>query len=85
MEDIYYILLVANSYAAYRLRLGDESFYKDRFIILKELVDRKIQLREYILFVNFINTYTAACMVGEYQWAEDFLKDFNYGISPAEE
>lgn len=84
-EDIYYVLLVANSYAAYRLRLGDESFYKDRFSILKELVDRKIQLRDYILFVNFINTYTAACLVGEYQWAEDFLKEFQNGISPAEE
>lgn len=84
-EDIYYVLLVANSYAAYRLRLGDESFYKDRFSFLKELVDRKIQPRNYILFVNFINTYTAACLVGEYQWAEEFLKDFQNGISPAEE
>lgn len=85
MEDIYYVLLVANSYAAYRLRLGDESFYMDRFSILKEMIDRKIQLPGYVLFVNFINTYTAACMVGEYDWAEEFVKKFHKGISPSEE
>ncbi len=84
-EDIYYILLVANSFAAYRLKLGDESFYKDRFIVFREMVERKIQLPEYILFVNFVNTYTSACMVGEYEWAEEFMKNFEEGISPAEE
>ncbi|MEO8665574.1 MAG: hypothetical protein ABI462_08750 [Ignavibacteria bacterium] len=84
-EDIYYILLVANSYAAYRLKLGDESFYKDRFSMLRQMVDRKIQLPDYILFINFISTYTSACMVGEFQWAEDFLDLFRNGISPADE
>lgn len=84
-EDIYYILLVANSYSAYRLKLGDESFYNDRFSAFKEMVDRKIQLPNYILFVNFINTYTSACMIGEYKWAEDFMKRFSDGIFPAEE
>lgn len=85
LEDMYYVLLVANSYAAYRLKLGDESFYNDRFSILREMVDRKIQLPEYILFVNFINTYTSACMVNEYDWAEDFMNHFQKGISPPEE
>ena len=85
VEDIYYILLVTNSYAAYRLKLGDESFYNDRFSILKEMIDRKIQLPEYILFINFINTFTAACLVSEYDWAEEFLKNFQKGIFPPEE
>ncbi|HMS64331.1 MAG TPA: hypothetical protein PKD83_03655 [Ignavibacteria bacterium] len=85
LEDIYYILLVANSYSVFKLKSGDESYYKDRFSILKEMIDRKIQLPEYILFVNFINTFTAACMVNEYKWTENFLKEFHKGISPAEE
>lgn len=85
MEDLYYILLVANSYAVYRIKQGDETFCKDRYGILKEMVERNIQMPEYILFVNFINTYTAACLVGEYSWAEEFLKKFQNGISPAEE
>ncbi|MDQ3020544.1 MAG: hypothetical protein M3R36_08240 [Bacteroidota bacterium] len=84
-EDVYYILLVLNSFAVYRLKLGDESFYKDRFGIYKEMIDRKIQLQDYILFINFISTYTSSCMVGEYDWVEDFLNRFQNGISPAEE
>jgi hypothetical protein len=84
-EDMYYLLLVANSFAAYKLKQGDESYYRDRFRIFKELIDRKIQLPEYILFVNFITNYTSACMVGEFEWAEDFMNRFRDGISPAEE
>lgn len=85
VEDVYYILLVANSFAAYRLKLGDESYYKDRFSTFRELIDRKIQVPEYILYVNFINSYTAACMIDEFDWAEDFLRLFQNGISPEEE
>lgn len=85
LEDIYYILLVANSFAAYRLRLGDESYYKDRFRIFKEIIDRKIQPENYILFVNFISNYTSACMVDEFEWADEFMTRFQNGISPEEE
>lgn len=84
-EDIYYVLLVANSYAVHRLKYGDESFYKDRFAVLREMVDRNITSPEYVLYVNLISTFTAACMVCEYDWAEDFLERFEKGISPAEE
>ena len=84
-EDIYYVLLVANSFAVYRLKLGDESFYMERFIIFREIVDRNFTSPEYILFVNLISNYTAACMVGEYEWAEDFLSKYQKGISPEEE
>jgi hypothetical protein len=84
-EDIYYVLLVANSFAVHRLKLGDESFYKDRFAVLREMVDRNITFPEYVLYVNLISTFTAACMVGEYDWAKDFLERFEKGISPAEE
>jgi hypothetical protein len=84
-EDIYYILLVANSFAVYKLRLGDESFYRERFNIFKEMVDRNIASPDYILYINFISNYTSACIVDEYEWAEDFLNRFQKGISPAEE
>lgn len=84
-EDIYYILLVANSFAVYRLRLGDESFCRERFNILREMVDRKITSPSYILYINAISNYTSACVVEEYEWAEDFLSRFKDGISPAEE
>lgn len=85
IEDLYYILLVANSFAAYRLKLGDESYYNERFSIFRELIDRKIQTPDYILYVNFVNTYTAAILADELDWAENFLGHFQNGISPKEE
>lgn len=84
-EDVYYVLLVANSYAVSKIKLGDESYYIDRYKILREMVDRKIQLPENILFVNFTNTYTAACMANDFEWANEFLLQFQDGITPAEE
>lgn len=83
-EDIYYILLIINSFAAYRLNLGDESYYKDRFMAFKEIIDRNFFQND-IIFPNFITTYTSACMAGKLDWAEDFKKRFQGGILPAEE
>src|SRR5690606_31344631 len=40
-EDVYSLLLVINSFAVHRLKMGDENYYKDRFIALKEIIDRK--------------------------------------------
>src|SRR5205085_6117579 len=37
------------------------------------------------LFVNFISTFTSACMVEEYAWAEGFMQQYSGGITPAEE
>ncbi len=84
-EDIYYVLLVANSFAVYKLKLGDESFYRERYIVFREIVDRKFTSPDYVLFVNLISTFSSACMVGEYEWAEDFLSRYQNGISPEEE
>lgn len=85
IEDIYYILLVENSFATYKLKLGDESYYTDRYRIFKEMIDRRIQKEDYILFVNFITNYTSACMVCEFDWADSFMNRFKKGISPPEE
>lgn len=81
-EDIYYILLIANSFTVYRLRLGDETYYRERFLVYKEIIDRNFTPDNYMLFVNFISYFTSACMVGEFAWAEDFMKRFRGGITP---
>jgi len=83
-EDIYYILLIINSFAAYRLNLGDESYYTDRFLAFKEIIDRNF-FRGNIIFPNFITTFVSACMAGELEWAENFKKNFQRGIIPIEE
>jgi hypothetical protein len=84
VEDIYYILLIMNSYAAYRLNMGDESYYMDRHLAFKEIIDRDFFHGE-ILYPNFITTFTSACMAGEIKWAEDFRNNLQGGIIPKEE
>lgn len=83
-EDLYSVLLVINSFAVYRLKLGDENYYKDRFLALKEIVDRDF-FSSQILFPNFISTFTSACMANEFTWAENFKNNFQHGILPKEE
>lgn len=84
-EEYYYILLVQNSFAAYRLKLGDESYYKERFNAFREMVEQKFYAPDNLIFPNFISAFTSACMAGEYDWAEKFFKDYQKGISPQEE
>lgn len=84
-EDMYYILLIINSFSVYKLKLGDESYYRDRYLSFKEIIDRKFIPDNYFLFVNFISTFTSACMAGENEWAEKFLTDHQNGITPKEE
>jgi hypothetical protein len=77
-EDIYYVLLVANSFAVHRLKLGDESFYKDRFAVLREMVDRNITFPEYVLYVNLLSRQLAwlASMIGLKIFLFDLRKEY---------
>jgi len=84
-EDMYYILLIINSFSVYKLKLGDESYYMDRFLSFKEILDRKFIPDNYFLFVNFISTFTSACMAGQTEWAEKFLSEHQKSVSPKEE
>lgn len=84
-EEMYYILLVQNSFAAYRLKLGDESYYTERFKAFREIIEHGFMDTSYLIFPNVISAYTSACMANEYEWAEDFLKKAQSGISPKEE
>jgi len=83
-EDVYSLLLVINSFAVHRLKMGDENYYKDRFIALKEIIDRKF-FGDAVLYPNFITTYTAACMAEEDEWAESFKDTYGDKIIPKEE
>jgi len=84
IEDVY-ILHIINSYAVYRIKLGDESYYKDRFLSFKETVDRNFIPSQNLLFINFISTFTSACMANEYEWSERFMNRYLKEITPKEE
>ena len=82
---MYYILNCKNSFAVYRLKLGDELYYKDRFEAMKEILERNFVPLNNFLFPNFITTFTSACMAGNYEWAQEFMLKHQKGISPKEE
>lgn len=84
-EDTYFILLACNSFVASRLRDGFQNYEDDRFEIFKELVAGGFVPSDYILFMNFISFYCAACVVGEFNWAEEFRDKYKDGISPDSE
>ena len=84
-EEHYYILLVQNSFAAYMLKLGDESFYRDRFSAFKEMFEYGFMNADYLIYPNFISAYTSACMADEFDWADALMQKAQNGISPAEE
>lgn len=84
-EELYYALLIQNSYAVYRLKLGDETYYIERFYAFREIMKNKFMSVDYIIYPNFITVFTSACMADEYEWAEAFVKSAQNGISPPEE
>lgn len=85
VEEYYYILQEQNSYAAYKLKQGDESYYIERFRAFREMIENKFMDTSYLIFPNVISVYTSACMADEFEWAEDFLHKAQSGISPVEE
>lgn len=85
-EDMMNVLMYRNSYIAYRInKLGDESFNKERFDVMKEMIDRKFMTRDHILYLDYLFTFISAVVTGEYKWAETFMNDFSDGISPQKE
>lgn len=84
-EEHYYVLLVQNSFSAYMLKLGDESYYYERFKAFRDMFENRFMDPHYVIFPNFISAFTSACMAEEYEWAEAFLKSAQNGISPPDE
>ncbi len=71
------VLIFMNAYCAEMInKYGDESFYREEFDLLKEMIDRKIYTPESIIYPNFINIYKSGCIVGEYEWSENLLKEY---------
>lgn len=71
------VLIFMNAYCAEMInKHGDESFFREEFELLKEMIDRKIYTPGSIIYPNFINIYKSACIVGEYEWADNLLGEF---------
>lgn len=80
-EDLQNVLIFMVAYCADAInKYDDEDFYREEFEVVKEIVERKIYNIDNIIYPNLINIYKSACVVGEYEWSEKFLKEFDKSI-----
>ena len=56
----------------------------DMFEIFTEQIDMKLMNKENFLYPNFMNVVKISCRVGEFKYAEWFIKEFEISIPEAE-
>lgn len=57
-------------------KYGDESYYKEEFELIKDMIEIKLFTPENTIYPNLINIFKSACVVEEYAWAEKFLNEY---------
>lgn len=77
INDRYLVYIHLYDFAAYMVNFkGDDSYNRDMFNIYKEQIDKKIMVPKDFLFFNYINVVKIACRVKEFDYAENFMKEF---------
>jgi len=85
-DDRNLIYMHLYDYAAYMVNFkGDDSYNRDMFKIYKEQIDKKIMIPEGFHYFNFVNIVKIACRVQEFEYAENFMKEFRSSIPKNEE
>ncbi len=75
-RDLIYIHLY--DFAAYMVNFkGDDSYNRDMFNIYKEQIDKKIMIPKNFHHFNFINVVKISCRIKEFDYAENFIKEFS--------
>jgi hypothetical protein len=76
-DDQYLMFVHLYDFAAYMVNFkGDDSYNKDMFLIYKEMIEKNFMSPENFLYPNFMNVVKIACRVGEFDYAERVMKDF---------
>jgi hypothetical protein len=85
-DDRNLIYIHLYDFAAYMVNFkNDDSYNYDMFKIYKEQIDKKIMVPEGFHYYNFMNVVKIACRIGEYGYAENFIKEFRSSIPKDEE
>ncbi|MDQ3019486.1 MAG: hypothetical protein M3R36_02795 [Bacteroidota bacterium] len=75
-SDLHNVLIFMHSFTAEMINKdGDEDFQREEFVLIKEMIDRKIYTPKNMIYPNLINIYKSACTQKEYEWANKFLQD----------
>jgi len=85
-DDRNLIYIHLYDFAAYMVNFkGDDSYNHDMFKIYKEQIDRHIMVPEGFNHFNFMNVVKIACRINEFDYAENFIKEFRSSIPKEEE
>lgn len=84
-DDQYLIFIHLYDFAAYMVNFtGDDSYNRDMYVIYKEMIEKRFMTPDNFLFPNFMNVVKISCRVGEYDYADNFIKNFQFSIPESE-
>lgn len=74
LEELQDLYDYAQNYCVKRINSGEAAFYRDILDLYKEMLDRKVLLRQgYLTQWSYINIVTAGIRLKEFKWTEDFI------------
>ncbi|MBK8550214.1 MAG: hypothetical protein IPL53_03815 [Ignavibacteria bacterium] len=84
--DQYMLYLHMANYCAYVFNhLGRTDFMREHFLLSKENFDRGTIILGKILYPDFLNHVKIAVRVGEYEWAEKYISNFQHLLTEEKE
>jgi len=76
IRDIY---LMAINYCIGRMNAGDSAFIREAFELYQPGYERKILIEnEQVSRLTFLNSVTIALRLGEFEWAEQFIENYQH-------
>jgi hypothetical protein len=83
LEELQDLYDYAQNYCVKRINSGEAAFYRDILDLYKEMLDRKVLLRQgYLTQWSYINIVTAGIRLQEFKWTEDFIYTYRSQLAP---
>lgn len=83
LEELQDLYDYAQNYCVKRINSGEAAFYRDILDLYKEMLDRKVLLRQgYLTQWSYINIVTAGIRLKEFKWTEDFIYTYRSQLAP---
>ncbi len=83
LEELQDLYDYAQNYCVKRINSGEAAFYRDILDLYKEMLDRRVLLRQgYLTQWSYINIVTAGIRLKEFKWTEDFIYTYRSQLAP---
>ncbi|MBV6655430.1 MAG: hypothetical protein KI786_16795, partial [Mameliella sp.] len=83
LEELQDLYDYAQNYCVKRINSGEAAFYSDILELYKEMLERKVLLRQgYLTQWSYINIVTAGIRLKEFKWTEEFIYTYKEQLDP---